>query len=601
MKGTRFFKHFVSTIVAVLIAQLSFQVSAEELLADDDTVKRHERKVLLQLTDIGVTKREFHFDVTYCGHKAPKCHKKGAWVYKIGQSLEDEMSNVLLTRLSGKRYDALKIKDKKIAIETIFEKLEIDSDIDNFMFDVGNGDDFIAKAEAYLNKSIAPLMLRLLDKAKDARYQELPDKEKETFLATIAKEESVPIKFIKSLMSSAYVFTLHMDSLTGNVSVDQEEKKDSQGRHYMVYDTTVKVNTNVNLLIFNFNPNLKKFEFYSKVAGRSGSVYASADFDHYPDFGNTVSLFNKAVRLSAKASGLAANTNLKDDDNFAIFATVDQLDGNKIESRIGDVEDLRIDAPYNLYQQQDGKRVLVGWVKARSVATEQTYKEDIGNYSSKFDLIQGEAEISDSMREHPWTGIFWYAGLANSTVTLTELDGQSATGGGAYNALNLGAKLDLGYVFNSASQTEKWLEFNSSFGFGGEDLKTNIGNFQGTMAVSASIDLVKRSYMGSSGAYWGYKYGIGYSSLSGSRVLDAENLTVSSYGLNLGLQAGYQTSADRSYYINVNYMLPLASGASLGPTDNPVNFDASLSPTLNLTVGATFHLRSVGSLAGFML
>ena len=593
--------HILKCVVVAGLGLLFSSAYAEDLLSDDSSVKRHERKVLLQLTDIGLNKRKFDFSVTYCPHKAKKCQSKGIWSYEVDQNLEDAASAILLKRLNGKRYDALKIKSDKISIETIFENIEVESDLKSFQFDVGNGKAFNNSVESYLNENIAPLMLRLLGKAKDARYQEMADKEKETFLATIAKEESVPVKFIEKLMNSAYVFSLRMDDLSGSVGIDQKERKDSKGRKYMVYDASVSVNANMKLVIYNFDPIEGKFKHYSTVNGRSGTTSSSTDFRNFPMKNMTNKSFHSAFKVAAKASGIAANTNLKDDDNFAVFATVDQLNGNKIESRIGDLEDLRIDAPYELYQQQDGKKVLVGWTKARSVASEKTYKEDYGNYSSKFDLIRGEAEISDSMREYPWTGVFWYVGMANSTLTLTEFEGVNATGGGAYTGLHLGTKLDVGYMFNAPSKVEKWLEFNFNMGFsGGEDLETGIGTFENTSTMSFSLDWLQRKYLGSSGLYWGYKYGLGFASLSGSDTLNGENLSVSGLGLNLGLQTGFQRSANGSYYLNVDYMLPLSTKAKYGESDSEIEYEASLSPVLNITLGATFHMRSIGPLAVFM-
>ena len=576
-------------ITILLTHVICTQLSAAELLTDDATVKHHERKVLFQLTDIGIQKRTISLPVTYCPlnakkNKKIKCKPKGHWKYTINQSLEDTASKALLKELNGKRYDSLKIMKGKLAIKTIFENIEIDSNVKNFSYDYGNESDFKNKVKSYLNNNISPLMLRLLEKTNDARYKEMSDKEQETFLSTIAKEESVPLHFIKKLMNSAYVFAFHANKIKGSVSINQEERENKKKKKYLVYDTSISVKSEISLIIFHFDSEKNQFKHYSTVKGQKHSGGSSQDFRKYPTKEKTTRDFNKAFGKIAKPSGSNINYKLKKDENFVIFATVDQLKDYDIKSRIGEIEDLRIDAPYNIFQYQDGKRKEVGWIKARSVASEKSYKKDYANYYSDFDLINGSVEIKDQIKEHPWLGGFLYIGAVTNTISINEIDGKSESGGGTYTGLNLGIKLDMGYVLNKKSFSERWLELNLNFGIGGDDITLNNNVYSDTTAITLGLDIVQRKNLKSYGWYWGYKYGIGIASLSGKDSSENE-LSVSAPTINLGLQFGFLPSPKREYFTNLDLMIPFAGSAKLGSGDNSNKLDASLSPIIGMTIG----------------
>ncbi|MDX1811313.1 MAG: hypothetical protein R3240_05155, partial [Gammaproteobacteria bacterium] len=466
-------------------------------------------------------------------------------------------------------------------------------------FDTGSKDQFRHKSLDYLNTEIAPLMTRLLSKAKDARYQQMPDREKETFLASIAKEESVPVAFIQKLMNSAYAFSLHLSNINGSISINQEKKKNMMGVPYMAYDTTLSLNTSVTLEIFHYDVNTSEFKPYNSIEKSSGSVSASEDFMHYPGKRAALHLFNSAFGKAIKASGIALNTKLKDDDNFAVYATIDQLKGNTFESRVGEVEDLRIDAPYRIYQYRDGKAKQMGWAKVRSVATEKTYKEKPAEYYSHFDLIDGDIEFKDQLREHPWTGFFWYIGVGSVNLNLESLDNESASGGGTYTGLNLGVTMDRGFMKNSAKDAEDWLTVDSDLAFiGGKDMKTGLGEFNSGLAAKLSIDSNHRYYPAAFGFYTEYKYGLGIAALLAGAKEGSDDLTVTGIGLNLGLKAGYNTSPDREYSLSIDYMYPFFARASLGK-NNP-EYEAKLSPAFSVSFQVAFHTRSIGGAASMM-
>lgn len=564
---------------------------ASELLAIDVTVKNHERKALLQLTNIGLNTDSVSLSVNYCSLEAKKCQKKKPWRYFIDQSLEDRMSLELLKQLDGKRYDTIKIMNNKISIKSIFDTIEVNSDVEGFYYGAGNESDFKISVSNYLNKKISPLMLRLLDKAKDVRYKEMSDKEKETFLTAIAKEESVPMRFIQKLMNSAYVFSFHVDNIKGYVDIRRREGENEAGNKYLYFSTSVFVKLKFKLIIYNFNADKKQFQNYSTVRGAEISSTFISFSDKYPKHESTVKGFNSAYVKAAKKAGKSINLRLKLDENFAIFATVDQVEGSRLKSKIGEIEDLRIDAPYRIYQFIDGERIQTGWMKARSVASEITYKEDAANYYSNFDLIRGNAEIKDQVKEESWWGGFIFYGVSRHTLTVDEIDNERVTGGGSYLGLNVGVKVDMGYTSNSKKLSEQWAEFYINYGFsGGEDIVFNNILYENTYTLNVGLDIVQRKILKYYGLYWGYKYGFGFSGLSGTDSNDNQ-LNIAAGVLDLGMQIGFMASPKSEYFINLDLKYPVITSAAItadGADESGPSMDARLSHMIGMTIGTTF-------------
>ena len=600
MKSIRF-----ALLALVGTSCFSIHAAGNELLTEEVSQKKYERKVLLQLADMGIKNREAGFLVFFCveekaksaekklvnevlGNLSGNCLPIGKWNFSISQSLENRAAKALLNRVSGNRYDALTILPNKLSLKTLNETIEADSLIKGFSFDTGSFSTFKISVDNYLNTNVSPLMIDLLAKAKDARYQEMQDKERETFLATVAKEVSVPVGFIEKLMNSAFVFALHTETPTGSVTISQSTRK-----RLLQFETKVSVNLSSNLAIFRFNADSGKFDFYKRISERSGKVSASSKI--YPirptTAGAILEPFDNSYIVAAKAAGIASNIRLKADDNFAIFSTIDDLNGNEFSSMVGENEDLRVDAPYKIYQYIDDKKTETGWGKARSVASKTTFIDDNSAYKSDFDLISGDMEIKDQLREHPWSGVFAYLDAGTMTVNVDSVNNQNYTGGGSFSGIHLGIKTDLGYMFNS--------EMFAGIGGGGEDiaLAGNAARWTDPSVVTAGLDLSFRHHLGSSSLYASYKLGLGAAQIDASGVaLDDDLVLRTGLSLDWGLQLGYLSSPDREFFINVQGLVPLGGEAK----SNDVALDAELSGGVEVNIGCTMHMKAIGGLARLM-
>jgi len=589
------------------------QVFAASVLTDSASQQKYERKVQLQLADMGLKARNATLPVFFCveGKSAEKklatallgalsgnCVPVGAWDFNISQRLEDQAGDELLKRLSGKRFDILKIKPGKLSLTTLFESIETESNIKDFRFGTGSFSEFKSAVDGYLGENVAPLMTSLLSKAKDARYQEMKDKERETFLATVAKENSVPANFIEKLMNSAFVFASYVDTPTGSVTISQKQK--AFGIHF---STNVSVNLRSRLAVYRFNPDSGKFDFYKEISEKSGNVSAS---DRIYPFRPTnaaaiIASFDDSYIVAAKASGIAVNVTLKEDDNFAIFSTIDEINAPQFDTAIGENEDVRVDSPFIVYQYIDGKKTRMGWAKARKVASQKTFKENAVDYKSTFDLVKGEMEIKDQLREHPWSGVLGFIDFGTTTLNVDSVDDVKLTGGGAFSAIRFGAKSDLGYMFNSPAFSEVWLELVFGYGSGREDI-TVVGGTAGwtdVSVVTGGIDLSFRHHLKSTGVYLGYKFGLGAAQISGTDISSSANDIVirSGLGLNWGAQAGYLLTPNTEVFVNVQGIVPL--GGAEAEIDS-VTYNTELSGGVDVNIGFAMHIKSIGGLARLM-
>lgn len=592
--------------------------AAENLLLDAESQRKYERKVQLQLIDMGIKSRHATFPVFFCPKSKSKsvekelatailssltsaapiaggCIPVGAWDFKISQALEQQAAELLMQRLSGKRYDVLRIKQGKLSLKTLTETLETDSAIPAFTFATGNFSQFNQSVGDYLNKNLAPLMGNILRKAKDARYQEMKDKERETFLATIAKDQSVPAKFIEKLMNSAFVFAAYTDKPTGSVSIHEKNKN-----RRLWFATTVTVDLNARLAVYRFNADTGRFDFYKQISGRSGTVSAS---EHLYSFRPTnpisiIASFNDSYVVAAKAAGINLNINLKEDDLFAIYSTIDEIDAPQFYSSIGDIEDVRIDSPYIIYQYIDGQKVRMGWGKARKVASEKVFRKNNAEYKTQFDLVRGDMEMKDQLREHPWSGVLGFIDVGTMTLNVDSMDGENTTGGGSFSGVHLGTKMDLGYMFNSPGMSEVWLELALGYGVGGEDIVLNNATKWDNLTVTTlGFDLAFRHHLSSSGLYLAYKFGLGGAEINGSTpgaLIATEDVKIrSNFAFNWGAQAGYLLTPNSEFFVNAQGMLPLVAEYE----SNNETLEAELSGGVDVNIGYAMHFKSIGGLA----
>ncbi|MDH5544947.1 MAG: hypothetical protein OEZ43_05105 [Gammaproteobacteria bacterium] len=596
-------KSFLGVLATLLIVTFNIAGAAEETFsASDDSQKKYERKVLLQIRDIGLQQKHFSVPVTFCPYKK-SCVPFATWGLDVDDNLEIAAAGQVIERMSGNRYDNISIQSGKLVMTTLNETLEMDADLGQFNFDVGPYYEFVTKSTEYLNTKFAPFMGELLIKAKDARYQELADREKETFLAEIAKERSVPVAFLQRLLNSAFVFATYLETPRGKISISQQKSKKSFN-----FSVGVDIDLPMRMVIFRFDSEKKQFEIYKELSAHSGYVSDSAQvFPSRPENVELLAnLYRRSFVVAARAAGIALNTNLKEDDAFAIFATVDAVDEGffltRIESAIGQAEDLRIDAPYRLKQMIDGKIVNRGWIKARSVARKSLLDDGAqGQYLSSFSVIKGSAEFKDQVREHPWTGVLGALTVVNTHQTVEKLSGLTASGGGDFLGLGLGFKADLGYLFNSSGYSESWLEIVGQFGLGGESIVQSSSIYTTPVLGVVRMDYVKRGHLGASGLFVAYKFGLAASQMRGQGPnVDSANddIEITSFGLGAGLQLGYLFSPDTELVVNAQGYFPISSQYRIGESET--YDDANMSVVYGINVGLSFHMKSLGGLASLM-
>jgi len=580
--------------MAVLLGMscLAAVCSAEEL-RDDESQRKYERKVQMQLTDMGMENRRVNVPIMYCALESQRCVPRAAWSFSVNQSLENKATAELLERLSGKRFDLLQVGAEGLSITTLATKVDVQANIAPFKFDTGSYEGFRQQVDSYLDKEIAPLMTEILGKAKDARYQEMQDQEQATFLADIAKEKSVPADLIRKLMNSAFVFSSYAEQSSGSITITEAKLA-----KIAVFNISFSVSTKVKILIHRFNQESGKFERYDEIEGESGLASASDRLiGGFPVQGSSSGLFDRAYITAAKAAGISANTKLKEDDNFSIYGTIDEIEDDRFYSGMGENEDLRIDAPYTIFQTTDEGIKKTGWSKVKTVAASKEYLESPGNYRSEFELLAGDMEYKDQLREHPWTGVFFALGGGSMPYTLEKIDQQPAEGGGTLAGLNLGFKLDMGYLFNSEALSEKWLELDVLLAGGGEDVKQSGTLTHTSPSASYYMLSIGHRYNLGSGLYTGFGYGLGEASMRASGINGGDEIDIKSTMFKLGGKLGYMFSPNTEFFANFDYYAPVGSKAEQGSLPTA---DAEVSGGLGVNIGFAFHIRSIGSFATMM-
>ena len=633
-------KKFGKVVVGAVVGGLVFTSSAKAVenvsqLYSTQTQKKYQRKAVMGL-DIGLPSRTLPVIIKYC---ANRCRIEGTWNYYISPQIEKGVEKEIYDWLITQRFDKVIISPDEAIIITAGSKEKLPISYGKFFsFDVGSYNEFKKAVEDYLQQ-LSDTVSKLLSSAMEARYEELPEKEKETFITTKAKELGIPVEIAKKLMSSAYVFALYMEPEPGKLGVLNTSTgatlKITPKRKLLggiEYKASFDIPAKAKLLIYKFDPDQKKFVFYKELKGESGAgVGESATYPVYPTQAMTEGLFAKTMVLTAKAVGINLNAQLKKDDNFAIFSTVDKVSGNKIYSKIGVIEDLRIDAPYIVKEFRNGKWENVGWAKARHVAincyqyitcppgnnTCTQEKQSDKNIFSRFDLIKGKVAFKDQLREHPWTGLFLYGGIGIDRCTLNKLEDALTTynfskGGGTFVVGKIGAALDLGYVFNSKFLSEVWLNVFLGIGGGGDAMEsssafywlTSDNSTESPIYYTAGIGLYKRFYIGATGFYFMLGGDLLYQGMSATLKQNTSyNLVVNSYSFGINAVGGYNLSPDFEVALKLGYNFPISTSASIKENwygSSVYSYDtADVSGGLTALFTLRWHLFTVGPFARF--
>ncbi len=586
-------KYIITLLIITVFISNSWAVNQIGLLQSDITQKKYERKAVLGL-DLGFPTRRIKVPVYYCPPKQ-KCRPVDTWIYTIDQRFENKIAKELYSWLITQRFDKVVITPSKAYIITATKTIGIDTNtMSTFSFDVGTYNSFKRSLENYLNNKLSPIVSKLMSSALEQRYKELPEREQETFITQKAKELGIPVEIAKKLMNSAFVFGVYFQPVKPIAKFSKKIIRTIYG-YKTIYPTTIEIPIKIKLIIFKFDADKKRFVLYKELKGFSGwGITEKYEYDHFPASMDTGILFEKCVLASAKSTGVNLNTILKEDKNFAIFATVDEVSGTTVKSDIGVLEDLRIDAPYLVKEYINGQPKVVGFVKARKVFVNCEKR----GYS-KFQLIKGKAELKDQLQEYPWTGILSYIGGGVENYEVTSFDGYDlSSGGGTFTTFKLGFTLDLGYILNNHSFSEIWLDLNGGIGFGGKALKREKDNSDFTdspIYYSLGLGIYKRIYLSNLGFYIspglelvGQRFS---TSGNGYYYANDAKINVDSLSLIPGIHLGYNFSPDLELVGYVGWNFPIATEGSI----DDVSIDAEVSGGLIAGLFLKYHIKIVGS------
>ncbi|HRZ80206.1 MAG TPA: hypothetical protein P5044_09370, partial [bacterium] len=421
-------KLLVLFVVQISTVFMLSAVSDDSQLKSDGTQKKYERKAVMGLADIGFMQNSINIPMQYC-ESSQNGYRCSPWSFTVNYPLEYsekmEAAKTFYEWTITNRFDKIIMQNGKAEMITRNGKSTVETGeyIPYFSSGTDSLDGFKDRLENYLNTGVKESIGTLLEATIEQRYKELPETEQETFMVTKAKELGVSIEFIKTLVNSSYVFAAHVQYIKGAGKVIRKERKTFDGRTVYFYDIEFDIPVNVTFLIYKYDPEAKKFNLYNKLVAVSGMVSGSTNsFYVIPTPNQVMAAFNDTFQTAVKAASINANYQLKKDDNFALFMTVKAVNGNKVETDFGVMEDIRVDAPFTIMQMVDGKMKKTGYVRARKVSENCSADYNVPTIMKK---TNGSVEEADQLREYPWTGLFFNLGFGMNSSLVTGIKDNS--------------------------------------------------------------------------------------------------------------------------------------------------------------------------------
>ena len=623
-------KFFWFFVIFMLVCSL-FAVEDTSLLDGDETVKIYERKAVMGFQDVGFQQDEIKAAMTYCETDGKNMNCVPWSLLPVISVPVTDKSKTYAAKTFYEwtitnRMDKIVIGNGKALVMTQGREVKTDaSGVPGFVSGISDLETFQEKVENYLNGDVKEIFGKLLDASLKARYEELPEKEQETFIVTKAKELGISADFASRLLSSSFVFAPHVASVGGVGSVIYAKvnvPKIPGMKALPAYSVVVTLNVDVDFLIYHYNFETKEFELYKKIRGVSGPVPAQKSSAVIPTPGMATEAFNKAFRDAMKAASVNANYELKKDDNFALFIPVKSVEGgSKIETAMGAMEDIRVDHPFSIGEYVDGKKQIKGWARARKIAKNCPGSEDCGMTLIK--VTNGEAEEGDQLREHPWTGLFFNFGIGSNATELNykkntardyPYDAEKAKylkNGSMFAApsLHIGALLDLGYATDTAALSEFYIDIFLDYDYSlyfGNNLKNNDGTYKiyreknpGTSWFSGGFGISKRFYAASGGFFFApaLQFGAGGGWGSYGKGKDAEFVKIT---FTPQFHFGWSTSPDFDFIIKAGWNVGVLAKAELKidgkMTDMTKHFN-KFAHGLFFSFDFNFHLPVVGATA----
>ncbi|WP_457569428.1 hypothetical protein, partial [Desulfurobacterium sp.] len=437
---------FALTICA-LLASNALAVENTATLNSDITQKKYQRKTAVSVGEMELQKPFVILPVIDNTRKRPR--KIANYMYQITNNEIDPLTKLFYNYVITQRFDKLIILPNKVILITKTGEATLNTNLPQPS--IPQGIDFKTykqNVENYLNTQIAPVMEKLLEITLDQRYKELPEQEKMTFITQKAKELGLTAEVAEKLMNSGFAFATYIPTIKGNLTINKSILAGTSNP----YNAQISLEAQPVILIYRFDGDKKTFVPYKQIVADSGITSQSISLKrpvYSPRYYRN--LFDRTLALTIKAAAINAGMELKEDDNFAIFSPAEEVEGNSFKAKVGVAEAIRIDAPFDIYEFENGKKVYKGFGKARDVA----YNCEIESTNkTKFDLVKGNVEEYDQLREHPWSGVLFGIQAGVTPFSVTEVAGQSASGGGDWATFRITIDADLGYIANSKALSE---------------------------------------------------------------------------------------------------------------------------------------------------
>ena len=527
---------------------LANTVDKADLMGTEASVAKYERKAVINFAQVWVEESSISLPVTYCtitkkevekevegedGEKKKKkevkefkkCNYHGAWRAEMTPGWVERASARHINTLVTPRYDQILVESSQLQLITpnAKETVEFDFFTSRPRFEVGSYRNFKAEMLKSLNQ-LAPALKEAQNAFNSARYQDLPDQEKGTFMAEQAKSAGIPLSVYERLSTSTYAFGIFIPKITGSMEIT----KTIEVNKSVSYGASVEAPLDTKIIVFRFDGEAFSIDLerrygrgFGAALGRYVAGGASTSTDYEPTQRNAQYLFERTFNSSLRDSYIALGNELKKDRRFALQAPIEE--GPKgFNMPLGLKDGLRARHPFRIYRTIDGKEKPVGRVRVDSIADNCK-----GDASSALTRRGGSIEDFDLAVEEPYGGGFW--GFSGGT-TLLPLHPDIAGIRAGFHFTS-----DLAYLSNSTAANDWYLHLDVSIAsFSPQDAQTELAG------VEATLGFERRYYLPNSSLYVGLEPRIGFQAFQQEEDQEAQVFVgdgLATLGIDLGLSA----------------------------------------------------------------
>jgi len=612
-------------IILTLLVGISLNAeSKSKALSADESLKVSGRQAIFLIDKVGMKDTNISKDIIYYPYaKKAKPYSLGSINVHINSNSLNKSLYINKEYLITKRYDIITLNSNKIVLKTPTKEVVAKTNsLKSFNINDGiNLDSYTIRVKNYLSSSLAPITKIILKKSLDARYENLDEKEKATFMSSIAKSSSIPFDIASSLFNSSYVFSLYQDSLSSSVYVTQDQHTDMKGRVYYTYTINFSIDkASYTLALFEF----KDFKYkHYRDFNASSATSTSKRYKRRPTLSQIKSFvkgsYSSMLQAMLKQALIDLSIAIKEDNNFVISSIVTEVN-SMINStiNIGVQEDIRVDQPFKFVRDIDGELQIIGSGKVKKLGNNCLKLKDEDKTYSKVRILYGNIEEYDKAIEIPYSGVF-------STYYFTQDPTVIADNWGGYKPtwFNFGIGKDKGFLENIESQRESYSWF--TFGLAGIDninsikftpqdsyIDGNLGsndNWSGIVALKFDYILEEKIHLlAKTSLSYGFDCGTGVSLYDGGTTghyylnkddeLKPESIYLYIYDIHFNpyLKLSYNPSVYTDIFIKSKYTLSYAS-ASIGWSDSDTSLQ-SLSkfpgyiPSIAISFGVNLHNKS---------